>query len=141
MIRVTPPATPIVALADAKAHLRVDHAHEDALIQAYLDAATSWVDGFDGVLGRCVMPQTWQASVDEIAAGIVVYDVTATVENQDGSANYTCAMPAEKVPSVKAAILLLVGYWYEQRQASVEGNWSEAPLAVKALLAPLRVWA
>lgn len=140
MIRVTPPATPIVALADAKAHLRVDHAHEDTLIQAYLDAATSWVDGFDGVLGRCVMEQTWRASAVEVLTGLPPHDALTIVINVDGTVDYTCAMPAEKVPSVKAAILLLVGYWYEQRQASVEGNWSEAPLAVKALLAPLRVW-
>lgn len=141
MIRVTPPATSIVSLPEVKAHLRVDHDHEDALIQSYMDAATSWVDGLDGVLGRCVMEQTWQASADEIRSGLTVHDVLSHVENVDGSVNYTCAMPSEKVPSVKAAILLLVGYWYEQRMASVEGNWSEAPLAVKSLLASLRVWA
>lgn len=141
MIRVTPPATAIVSLPEVKAHLRVDHAHEDALIQAYLDAATSWIDGFDGVLGRCVLEQTWRASAVEAERIIAPYDTLLIVVNEDGTVDYTCAMPAEKVPSVKAAILLLVGYWYEQRQASVEGNWSEAPLAVKSLLAPLRIWA
>lgn len=140
MIRVTPPTTGIVSLDDAKVHLRVDHDHEDALIQAYLDAATSWVDGFDGVLGRCVMEQTWRASAFEAERIIAPYDTILIVVNADGTVDYTCAMPAEKVPSVRAAILLLVGYWYEQRQASVEGNWAEAPLAVKSLLAPLRVW-
>lgn len=141
MIRVTPPAAAIVSLPEVKAHLRVDHAHEDTLIQAYLDAATSWIDGFDGVLGRCVLEQTWRATAAEVLADPVPLDASLVTINEDGTVDYTCAMPAEKVPSVKAAILLLVGYWYEQRMASVEGNWSEAPLAVRALLAPLRVWA
>ena len=140
MIRVTPPTQPIVELNDAKAHLRVDHDHEDALIQTYLDAATAWVDGFDGVLGRCVMPQTWRASAAEALTGLPPYDATLAVINVDGTVDYTCAMPAEKVPAVRAAVLLLAAYWYEQRQAAVAANWNEAPLAVKSLLAPLRVW-
>ena len=140
MIRVTPPTAEIVSLDDAKAHLRVDHDHEDALIQVYLDAATSWVDGFDGVLGRCVLEQTWRATAYEAARIIAPHDTLLIVVNEDGTVDYSCAMPAEKVPSVRAAILLLVGYWYEQRQASVDANWQEAPLAVRSLLAPLRVW-
>lgn len=140
MIRVTPPTGAIVSLPEVKAHLRVDHAHEDALIQAYMDAATSWIDGFDGVLGRCVMEQTWRATAYEAARIIAPHDTLLIVVNEDGTVDYSCAMPAEKVPSVKAAILLLVGYWYEQRQASVDANWQEAPLAVRSLLAPLRVW-
>lgn len=140
MIRITPPTAEIVTLDDARAHLRVDHDHDDMLIQTYLDAATAWVDGFDGVLGRCVMEQTWRATAEEARCMVAPLDTIAVVVNDDDTVDYTIAMPAEKVPSVRAAILLLVGYWYEQRQASVEGNWAEAPMAVRSLLTPLRVW-
>lgn len=140
MIRITPPTAEIVSLDDAKAHLRVDHDHEDMLIQTYLDAATAWVDGFDGVLGRCVLEQTWRASAAEVLTTQPPQDASLAVINVDGTVDYTCAMPAEKVPAVRAAVLLLVAYWYEQRQAAVAANWNEAPMAVKSLLAPLRVW-
>ena len=140
MIRITPPTTPIATIVEAKAQARVDGDDEDALIQTYLDAATSWVDGFDGVLGRCVMSQTWQASADEVACGPVPLDVLTQVDNEDGSVDYTCALPSEKVASVKASVLLLVAYWYDQRSAATAGKFEDAPLAVRALLAPLRVW-
>lgn len=42
--------------------------------------------------------------------------------------------------AIKAAILLLVGHWYENREAVNVGNiTSEMPLAVDRLLAPYRV--
>ena len=53
---VTPPA-PIVTLEEAKAHLRVDHADEDALITAVVATATAWLDGPDGWLGRALGEQ------------------------------------------------------------------------------------
>lgn len=140
MIRVTPPTTPIATIAEAKKQARVDGDDEDDLIQTYLDAATSWVDGFDGVLGRCVMSQTWQASAEEVACGLAPPDVVSQVDNEDGSVDYTCAMPSEKVASVKAAVLLLVSYWYDQRSAATESRLEDAPLAVRSLLSPLRVW-
>jgi hypothetical protein len=53
---VEPPAR-LVSLEDMKAHLRVTADDEDALIEAYIDAACGWLDGPDGWLGRCIGSQ------------------------------------------------------------------------------------
>jgi uncharacterized phiE125 gp8 family phage protein len=61
-VRVTPPAVSPVTLADAKAHMRVSFADDDALIGALLQAAVDHVDGWSGILGRCLINQDWSVS-------------------------------------------------------------------------------
>jgi uncharacterized phiE125 gp8 family phage protein len=61
---VTPPATTPVSLVDAKKHLRVDFPDDDDLIKAYVAAATQYVDGPRGFLGRALIDQTWDYFVD-----------------------------------------------------------------------------
>lgn len=55
----------IVNLSDLKAHLRVDHSEEDALIQALERAAVQHIDGRDGWLGRALLSQTWEWRLDD----------------------------------------------------------------------------
>ena len=137
MIRVTPPVEPVLTLDEAKEHLRVVHSDEDLLIQSLIDAAVSWLDGWDGVLGRCIMPQTWRIDAADLVAGFRLPDVSEAVTGEDGSLTVTCAMPSEKLPSVQAAVKLLVGHWYENREAAGERIEAQ-PMAVRALLEPLR---
>lgn len=59
-VLVTPPATRVVSLSEAKAHLRVDSSDEDAPIGIYLDAAVAHLDGRAGLLGRAMVNQTWR---------------------------------------------------------------------------------
>jgi uncharacterized phiE125 gp8 family phage protein len=54
---VEPPAERMVTLDEAKAHLRVDHDDDDALIEAYILAAEQRIDGPRGICGRCFQPQ------------------------------------------------------------------------------------
>lgn len=61
-VRVTAPAAAPVALSEAKAHLRVDHTDDDAIIGRIVDAAVGHLDGWSGVLGRCLVAQTWRVS-------------------------------------------------------------------------------
>ncbi|MGZ9812041.1 head-tail connector protein [Pseudoroseicyclus sp. H15] len=63
-VLITPPAGTPVSLAEAKAHLRVDGPDEDGLIAAYIEAATAHLDGWTGILGRALMPQTWRQAFD-----------------------------------------------------------------------------
>jgi uncharacterized phiE125 gp8 family phage protein len=65
---VDPPDASVVLLADVKAHLRVSGTDEDALIQTYIDAAVSALDGWSGILGRCLITQTWAQDFDDFPA-------------------------------------------------------------------------
>jgi uncharacterized phiE125 gp8 family phage protein len=72
--------------------------------------------------------KTWPTTTLRPANGIVV--------NFD--AGYGTA---DKVPqTIKQAMLLLIGGWYENRESTIAGTIArEVPFSVKALLSPLRV--
>jgi uncharacterized phiE125 gp8 family phage protein len=68
-VRTVAPTEPLISVQDAKAHLRVDHDEEDALIASLIAAAESHLDGWTGVLGRALVTQTWRqdfASFDDM---------------------------------------------------------------------------
>lgn len=74
---ITPPE-PLVSLPDAKAHLRVTESDEDGLIESYIAAASAWIDGPAGWLGRSIGLQTLElrtnvfASCDRLPYGPVI---------------------------------------------------------------------
>lgn len=57
----TAPTDPVITVAEAKLHLRVDGSDEDTLIEALIDAAT--LDA-EHIMGRALMPQKWQLTLD-----------------------------------------------------------------------------
>lgn len=57
---ITPAVAMPVSLGDIKAHCRVDFDDDDLLLTGFVLAATAHLDGFRGILGRAIMPQTWQ---------------------------------------------------------------------------------
>lgn len=63
-VLVTPPDMLTVSLAEAKAHLRVDHDDDDTLIASLIRAAVDHLDGWTGILGRCLVEQTWRQDFD-----------------------------------------------------------------------------
>jgi uncharacterized phiE125 gp8 family phage protein len=72
LILQTAPAQAPVTLAEVKAHLRVDHSDEDAGIASFIVAATQRFDGRDGLLGRCLITQTWKLTLDRFSAEIAI---------------------------------------------------------------------
>jgi len=68
--------------------------------------------------------QDWPGTYDRAAAVSVTFVAGAAVAD----------VPEE----IKQAILLMVGHWYENREAVTEAKMSDLPLAVDALLRPYR---
>lgn len=58
---ITAPAAPAVSLIEAKAHLRLTDAIDDAMVTAMIGAAT---EAAEHATGRAMMAQTWEAGFD-----------------------------------------------------------------------------
>jgi uncharacterized phiE125 gp8 family phage protein len=63
-VRTVAPAELPLTLTEVKSHLRVDHDDEDSLVAIYISAAVSYLDGWAGILGRCLVTQTWRQDFD-----------------------------------------------------------------------------
>lgn len=61
-VRTVAPEGALVSLAEAKAHLKVEHDDEDTLIEALIAAASAQLDGYAGILGQALLTQTWEQS-------------------------------------------------------------------------------
>lgn len=184
---VTAPASQLLTLEDVKLHCRVETSEDDTLLQGLIGAATAHLDGWGGILGRCLLTQTWEQRFDQfpvngkimlpllpvqsvvvtyldqtdaeatLPAG--VYHVTArgagafveldeaetwptTADRPDAvRVRMVCGYgTAEAVPhAIRQAARMLVGHWYENREAVVIGTTTATvPLAVSHLLAPYR---
>jgi len=59
-VRITPPAMLPVSLEEFTSHARIDVLGSNADASAFLDAAVSHLDGYSGVLGRCMVAQGWR---------------------------------------------------------------------------------
>lgn len=100
-VLVVPPAIKPLTLARAKQHLRVDFDDENATIEALIAAATAYLDGWTGILRRCLCQQQWRSDADAFrtcmrlplfpAIGIVsvVYRDVAGVEQPVDASNYS----------------------------------------------------
>lgn len=182
--RITAPQNLPLTVYEAKRHLRVEHEDEDDLIEGLIGAATSHLDGWSGVLGRCLVSQEWMIAYhsfarilrvpfpDVTAASIVYRDADDSEQSVDASnfeikedalgayvwfkdswsAPRTYARPdavqitvtagfgdpADVPKPICQALKLLIGHFYENREAVTQFNMRELPLAVRSLLAPYR---
>jgi len=77
---VAPSGVP-VTLEAAKLFCRVDSDEHDATITELVDAATNYLDGPDGILGRAILTQTWLLELTEwpTSLGLPIEPVTGVL--------------------------------------------------------------
>jgi len=100
-VLVTSPAIKPVTLTEAKAWLDIGYTDKDTVITGLIGAATAHLDGWTGILGRCLCEQTWRQDFDDfrsclrlplfpvISITSVKYTDTAGAEQTIPSENYT----------------------------------------------------
>jgi uncharacterized phiE125 gp8 family phage protein len=59
------PAVQPVTLVEAKAWMWIEHSNDDTLIGSMVSAAIAHLDGYTGILGRCIVNQTWRQDYTE----------------------------------------------------------------------------
>lgn len=183
--RVAGPFIEPISLAEAKQHLRVDTASDDAYIASLITAAREFCEDY---LDRTLTHTQWQMKMDNfpseimlprppaVASGTATSVVVTYVENSLGGTSvlssseyrvdrdstpgairplYGGSWPShlsdqnsvtvtwwggygpnpESVPQVvRHAMLMLVGTWYERRQAVDSVSATEVPMGARALL-------
>lgn len=101
----------MIDLATVKAHLRVEHADEDQLIQSYIEASLS---AFEAWTNRTL--------------------VASAAELPDPAGN---ALVISK--AIQQGALMLIGHWYANRESVAVGvSVAEMPMATKSLWLPHR---
>lgn len=58
----TPPGA-LVTTEEMKSHLMIDFSDDDAQIASFVAAATRRLDGYSGILGRCLLTQGWEINL------------------------------------------------------------------------------
>jgi uncharacterized phiE125 gp8 family phage protein len=187
LTRTIAPAEQPVTREEVKLHCRVDHDDEDDLLTSLIAAASDYLDGPSGVLGRAIIEQEWVLELDAFPSRLVLpiepvqsvvvkyiddADVEQTVSGGDivlinapsaktvlewvdgfsmpslGASRYPIRITinagfgsaADTPDAIKVAIKMMVGHWYENREAAVVGmSVVDLPMAVNALLARWRV--
>jgi len=80
-VLVEPPAAddPIITTAEAKLHCGIDSDEWDSLVDALVQAATTYLDGYAGILGRALVTQTWRQDFDAFCPRLRLPLIAATV--------------------------------------------------------------
>lgn len=99
-VLVAAPTTAPITATEVKANSRIDDADSNTLIEGLIAGAISYLDGWSGILCRCLEEQTWRQDYDYfcrhlriplapvISITSVKYDDTSGVEQTVSASNY-----------------------------------------------------
>ena len=105
MVKIT--ITEPITLTEAKSFLRVSHNLDDSYITSLISVAREFVENYQG---RLIAIRTAEDPTEEVPE----YEAPSELEKQ--------------------AMLLLIGYYYDNRAAAVGANIVKIPLGVENLL-------
>jgi uncharacterized phiE125 gp8 family phage protein len=63
--RYSAPNVKPISVVEARRHCRITSTDDDVLLEALIDVAVQYFDGWNGVLGRCMISQTWDQHYDD----------------------------------------------------------------------------
>lgn len=66
-VQTVAPVIKPITLTEAKAWLDISYTNKDTVITGLIAAATAHLDGWAGILGRCLCEQTWRQDYDRFA--------------------------------------------------------------------------
>ena len=157
-----PPAVEPLSLEEVKLHLRNnpgDTSEDKDIIAPLISAAREYCENYCGksfaeqsitaypeVSGTVTLPRGPVISVDSVTVDGETAEYTAdvhygtvTVNKPGATITYTAGY--EEVPYlVRQAMLLLIGHWYANREATAQSTPAEIGMAVRAMLNQYKGW-
>ncbi len=150
-VQTAAPAELPVTLAEAKAQANISHADDDTLITSFIEAATAVLDGYSGVLGRCIVSQQWRQDFTDWAWRLRlpfpdVSSVTITYEDQDNQAQTVSADDYEVIEDARGSVVVFRDAFeepglYDDKVAPVHvaftagyGDAADVPANIKAAI-------
>lgn len=157
-----PPAVEPLSLEEVKLHLRNnpgDTSEDKDIIAPLISAAREYCENYCGksfaeqsitaypeVSGTVTLPRGPVISVDSVTVDGETAEYTAdvhygtvTVNKPGATITYTAGY--EEVPClVRQAMLLLIGHWYANREATAQSTPAEIGMAVRAMLNQYKGW-
>jgi uncharacterized phiE125 gp8 family phage protein len=143
----TPPTDLPVTLTEAREACQVLWQGDDAQIMGLIHAATSYIDGMDGVLGRAIMPQEWTMTVDNYSQSIELplppfrEIVSVAALDEEGAATALAATEYRTIGTNPATLLLPANTTAAGVQIVFGCGYDDVPDAIRyAVLMLVRHW-
>lgn len=161
IIKQTPKAEPL-NLEEVKLHLRInpgDTSEDIDILTPLISAAREYCENYCGkslaeqtvtvyseMSGTVTLPRGPVISVDSVTVDGEAVEYTADVRRGTVTVNkpgavITYTAGCEETPYlVRQAMLLLIGHWYTNREAVIQGSTTEIDIAVRAMLNQYKGW-
>ena len=161
IIKQTPKAEPL-NLEEVKLHLRInpgDTSEDIDILTPLISAAREYCENYCGkslaeqtitvyseMSGTLTLPRAPVISVDSVTVDGEAVEYTADVRRGTVTVNKPGAVITytggyEETPYlVRQAMLLLIGHWYTNREAVMQGSTTEIDIAVRAMLNQYKGW-
>ena len=157
-----PPAAEPLNLEEVKLHLKInpgDTSEDKDIIAPLISAAREYCENYCGrsfavqtitaypeASGTIALPRGPVMSVDSVTVNGEAAEYTADIRrgtvtvNKPGAVITYTAGYEETPYLVRQAMLLLIGHWYTNREAVIQGSTTEIDIAVRAMLNQYKGW-